>query len=149
MLEDLDKKIAAMHQELEQKHAQFAELQSAISALSVTTKSADGALEVTVGNGGEVTHFAIIGDRHRKLPGAKLAENILTMLNAARAEYQAAVINAAPDDSLFGGVPTADIVNGQADLSSIFSRIGNMPDIDFPVPTAGGRRERGVRQDRG
>jgi DNA-binding protein YbaB len=57
-----------------------------IAQLSVTARSKDGAVEVTVGAQGEPTGLRFLNDKHKTLSGQQLATSVLAAMAAARQE---------------------------------------------------------------
>ncbi|MGW3496349.1 YbaB/EbfC family nucleoid-associated protein [Streptomyces sp. NPDC001020] len=60
-------------------------------ALSVTARSRDGVVEVTVGADGRVSGVRFVDKRFRELAGPQLADSLLEALTTARAEASARI----------------------------------------------------------
>ncbi|MEV5777404.1 YbaB/EbfC family nucleoid-associated protein [Streptomyces antimycoticus] len=84
---------------LEKVLADFAEQYGAWSrareqlrALSVTARSRDGVVEVTVGAGGRVTRIRFVDNRFRDLTAPQLGDSVLAALTTARVEVAARAV---------------------------------------------------------
>lgn len=64
--------------------ARAAELSRRVAALTGTARSEDGSIKVTVGSSGQVRELEL-DDRVRRLPGAELARQIMSVMGRAQA----------------------------------------------------------------
>ncbi|MFE4758560.1 YbaB/EbfC family nucleoid-associated protein [Streptomyces sp. NPDC056704] len=83
----------SLRQQLEQAMSEFTRQQESLvkakqelSELSVTMRSKDRAVEVTVGPQGEPTALRFLNSRHQAMSGQALATSVLEVMAAARQE---------------------------------------------------------------
>ncbi|HEY5834685.1 YbaB/EbfC family nucleoid-associated protein [Streptomyces sp.] len=98
----------ALQHQLEQAMAEFTKQRQALeqtrdelTTMSVTVRSKDRVVEVTVGAQGEPTGMRFLNDKHRSMSGQQLASSVLEVLAVARQEVAGRV--RAGFDAVAGG----------------------------------------------
>jgi DNA-binding protein YbaB len=83
----------SLQQQLDQAMAEFEQQRQAliqtretIAAMSVTVRSKDRAVEVTLGSGGEPTSLRFLDNKHKTMSGQALASSVLEAMSVARGE---------------------------------------------------------------
>ena len=115
----------------EERAERARELTTRLAALTVTARSRDGLVEVTLDTSGTVTGLRL-DERVRQQSAARTAEGILAVFGAARTQLTRQVARVT-GETLGAGSPT-----GQAIVASYTSRFGAHPDTDT-TPDGGGR----------
>ncbi|MGC0379698.1 YbaB/EbfC family nucleoid-associated protein [Streptomyces sp. SAI-229] len=135
----------SMEHELQEALSEFArhrdallQAQQDMAALSVTVRSKDRAVEVTVGAGGELTALRFLNDKHKQMSGQKLAAAVLEAITAARTEM---VARATERFDSVAGIGSGLATSGLEDLDLD----GMLKSLGVEVPTDGGTRSGGSR----
>lgn len=89
--------------EFTKKHESLIKAREEMKTISVTARSKDGAVEVTVGVGGEASGLRFPNNKFKEMTGKALATSVLEALTRARAE--ASTRAGAILESLGGSVP--------------------------------------------
>ncbi|MFI0539468.1 YbaB/EbfC family nucleoid-associated protein [Streptomyces sp. WSLK1-3] len=107
MSESMQQKLAQAMAELEAVQEAVERAESELHQASVTARSRDRTVEVTVGPQGELTGLKFPDGRFRSLPGPQLAASVLEAVQEARAKMAQRVMETfAPLAEQQGGGPT-------------------------------------------
>ncbi|MFF9488140.1 YbaB/EbfC family nucleoid-associated protein [Streptomyces sp. NPDC014676] len=135
----------SVEQELQEALSEFARHRDAlmraqqdVAALSVTVRSKDRAVEVTVGAGGELNALRFLNDKHKEMSGQKLAAAVMETITAARTEV---VARATEHLDSVAGVGSGLAMSGleDLDLDAMLKSLG------VEMPTDGANRGGGSR----
>lgn len=89
--------------EFTKQHESLMKARDDVMALSVTVRSKDRAVEVTVGSQGEASGMRFLNNKYKEMSGQALATSILDTMARARQEIADQV--AARFESVSGGIP--------------------------------------------
>lgn len=132
---------ASLQHQLEEAMAEFSRHQAELlkvrdemRALSVTVRSKDRAVEVTLGAQGEVTAMRFLDNKHQSMSGHELAASVLDAMSVAREEIGARA-RAGFDAIARRGQGVAGSGLEGLDLDQLFSAVKNE---GMPGPRTGG-----------
>ncbi|MFI5635350.1 YbaB/EbfC family nucleoid-associated protein [Streptomyces sp. NPDC051664] len=86
MSEALKQHMDQIMAEFEETRQELIQAQSEIAVISVTARSKDRAVEVTVGADGCATGLRFLNDKHKSMSGQALASSVLEVMTLAREE---------------------------------------------------------------
>jgi DNA-binding protein YbaB len=127
--------------EFAEKHKALVEAREEVSAISVTARSKDGCVEVTVGARGDASGLRFPGNRFRGMSGQALAASVLEALRLARVE--AAARAAAVFEGVAGGPVPGGAGSGvldRVDLERLLDPAGGATEVLLPRGKGGGGR---------
>ncbi|MFB7502325.1 MULTISPECIES: YbaB/EbfC family nucleoid-associated protein [Streptomyces] len=121
------------------KHKALIEAKEQVSAISVTARSKDGSVEVTVGAKGEASGMRFPNNKFQSMSGQALAASVLEALSVARTE--AATRATAIFESVAGGPPAGagSSVLDRVDLDRLLDPAG-VDEVLAPRRKGGGGR---------
>ncbi len=93
--------------------------QAKLDEMSITTRSTDKTVEVTVDPKGGVTKIEFRNKKYRSMSGNSLGEVLVTTIKKAQSDLQNQIAEQLPDSPL-DGVSTEDVLSGDVDLSKMF-----------------------------
>lgn len=86
MDDSLQQQLQQAMSEFTKQHDSLMKARDEVMSLSVTTRSKDRAVEVTVGAQGEATGMRFLDNKHQTMSGQQLATSVLEALSGARQE---------------------------------------------------------------
>ncbi|WP_151483143.1 YbaB/EbfC family nucleoid-associated protein [Streptomyces albicerus] len=127
---------------LEKVLAEFAERYGTLSrareqlrALSVTARSRDGVVEVTVGADGHASWIRFVDDRFREMAAQQLGDSVLEALTTARAEVAARAAAVMTAANLLPALPAQPVPGGEPTRSRPQGPLwGRGPSLPTPLP---------------
>lgn len=137
MNDSLQQQLDQAMDEFEQRRQALIRARETIAAISVTVRSKDRAVEVTLGSGGEPTGLRFLDNKHKTMSGQALASSVLEAMSVARGELGKRV--RAEFDSV-AGAKTGGVGSG-------LDRLENF-DLDRLLDAKGAPTGSGVRNDK-
>jgi len=106
MSESLQHQFAQAMAEFEKQRESLVKAREEIAAVSVTARSKDRAVEVTLGSDGSPSGLRFLGNKHQTMSGKALAASVLEAMARAREELTTQV-RARFDEVVGGGIGVA------------------------------------------
>ncbi|MFC8662452.1 YbaB/EbfC family nucleoid-associated protein [Streptomyces sp. NPDC057199] len=93
MSESIEDRVARATAHLKATEEAAAKARGELDAASVTARSADRSVQVTVGSKGELTSLEFLDGKYRSMAASQLSASVLEATNAARAEMARRVVD--------------------------------------------------------
>ncbi|MGW1505866.1 YbaB/EbfC family nucleoid-associated protein [Streptomyces mirabilis] len=163
MSQPIEQRVAQAMAHLKATEEAVAKAQSELNAASVTARSADRSVRVTVGAKGELTSLEFLDGKYRAMAAAQLSATVLEAVNTARADMARRVVETldplvrmsaqgtVPErmgvdwDSIFGSMLSENsVAQGPTAMSRLRDEIHE--DEEEPTAPPGGRGVPNKRQ---